>query len=186
LDDSKLKKNYSNHNLIYLDGESEYIGFGAGSASFFMNKFFKKPQNLKDYENYIKKLNQSLNKQIPYNSEDYEKDLFINKYIFNLFDQEYFENLENIDNKKEYLKFVLTNQIRRKEGMDLEFIKNNFPFNFSEKVIFNSRDIKYNQFCEVYFNNEKNSNFFRLKFPKGALLLDHFLQMLFDEIEFRI
>ncbi len=180
------RENYSKHNEIYFNGNSEYIGFGSGSSSYFMNRYFKKPQNLIEYEEYILKLKKSLdienNNKIQLNKV--RSDNLIERYIFNLYDNEYFTIINSESNKNEYLKFILANQIRRKEGINLKLINDHFSnrIYLSIKKFFNRK--QYKEYLEIYYNDKYKFEFAKLIFPQGALLCDTIIQNLIQEINF--
>lgn len=50
---ARTKESYSKHNLMYWEGDQEYLGFGCGSASYLDKKRFTRPRTIKKYYEYV-------------------------------------------------------------------------------------------------------------------------------------
>lgn len=184
---SKKGKN-SVHNKAYWDGFSEYYGFGSSASSYFLGMRFKKPNSIVKYYDYVSKTN---------NNPSYFE-AFINENDENMDTEVVGKNIhnKNNNNKSDFdishsqiieLKYLLMNQIRRKEGINLLEVKSNFGIKYYEKIksFFLAHAYNMNSISDKIINLEQYNNCetINIKFPEGILISDEILINLFYCLE---
>jgi oxygen-independent coproporphyrinogen-3 oxidase len=154
-----LSDKSSKHNIAYWDGFSQYYGFGLSSSSNFSNKRFAKPKSVVKYLDFIEKLNLD------------------NFYEFVEKNNDMSEKINDDNNEVRKLKYLLLNQIRRKEGINLREVYLNFDRIYFQRIKMFFEQLKYKNLFEFQSDNDKES--VRMIFPEGILLSDEILVDLF-------
>jgi len=164
---------YSVHNKSYWDGVSEFYGFGSSSSSFFLNKRFKKPKSIIKYYEFVDNITKGINPEFEFSN-------YMTKFNEN---KEFNQDLELTN-----LKFLLLNQLRRREGINLNDIKMKFNENYYNIIndYFTNKNCKYlSKENDIKYLISKNNNVF-VKFPEGALISDEILVDLYNFIEVKL
>ena len=161
--------NHSIHNTSYWDGFSNFYGFGSSASSFFCGNRFKKPKSIKKYFKFVDDI-----------SND---DNYFDNYMRNINDSsELNEDGDYTNDHPEVkeLKYVLLNQIRTKNGINLSQINCNFS-KYSPKILQFFEDLKNDNYLGKYIRTHYlgSESYVSVEFTEGILLSDEILVRLF-------
>jgi oxygen-independent coproporphyrinogen-3 oxidase len=171
----------SKHNQKYWKNNFVW-GFGMGAASFVNNKRYTRPNNMKEYIQWVNDLENNVNNIYSNSNNNSNSD----------------SDNNNNDNLVDSLLELIMLSLRTSDGLDLEFVKNHFGLDYKNKIIISllSHQFDYNMnrtvlFFDEYnntpiylkhYNNDINITHVRLSDPYGFLISNEIISSIFADI----